>query len=86
MNSEREKTECNHKRTSTIQVKKKSRFDKPDPKCKYEHDHEDDAQKLALITYFHNMPTGNFDIQKKKMKKKYDLLVDHNNQKENKLE
>jgi hypothetical protein len=45
-----------------------------------------DAQRLAMITYFNNMPTGSFDIQKKKMKKKLDLIVDLNKQKQEKLE
>ena len=83
MNSERGQT--GNKRSHTLKVKKRSVLNQ-DPQCKNKHDHEEDAQKLALITYFQNMPSGSFDIQKKKMKKKLDLLVDQNNTKENKLE
>ena len=84
MNSEKGQKE--NKRSSTLKEKKKLILDKKDTMCKDEHDHEYGAQKLALITYFQNMPSGSFDIQKKKMKKKLDLLVDQNNTKENKLE
>ena len=74
MNSEKGQRE--NKRSSTLKEKKKLILDKKGTMCKDEHDHEYGAQKLALITYFQNMPSGSFDIQKKKMKKKLDLLVD----------